>query len=550
MDDRFIEDLKNRVDIVDIARKYMELKKSGKNFMGRSPFRKERTPSFCVSPDKQFWYDFGASEGGDVISFLERIENIDFPEAVEILADMVGVEVPKSKGKKGPTREQKKDIYALHSKAVEYFSAQLHKSKKAKEYLLNRKINENMISDWQLGYGGDGVDGLTKFLLKEGFSQADIAQSGVAFEVEFGAQTMKDRFAKRVMIPVHDARGDIIAFTGREIYGDKVAKYINSPENPVYRKSSTLFGLYHARKDIREKDFALLVEGNFDVISSQNAGFQNTVATCGTSLTEDHLRILKRSTQNIYLAFDSDVAGKKATLRAVEMCLTMELSPFIVEIVGAKDLDELAQENPSELKNVIQGAQNALLFLLEKFSLKFLNGSIEGEKKFLDSFFFFVRLVPRPIEVDDLLTKISEKVNRSKSLIEDEFQKYCQTHKRVLKKEKIEETQVQKFTREESFVGFLTAHWDFFGPKLNEKILELFTGQAFELLEKKIREEPFTEEEQKILMSWELHQELLYGERSDPEILGRDFKVFVEKLKDEIVKKKRLEEAQRVRSEL
>jgi DNA primase len=549
MDDRFIEDLKNRVDIVDIARKYMELKKSGKNFMGRSPFRNERTPSFCVSPDKQFWYDFGASEGGDVISFLERIENIDFPEAVEILADMVGVEVPKSKAKTGPTKEQKKDIYALHAKAVEYFTDQLNKNKKAKDYLANRNISDSVISDWSLGYGGDSVDGLTKFLLQAGFSRADIAQSGVAFEVEFGAQTMKDRFAKRVMIPVHDARGDIIAFTGREIYGEKVAKYINSPENPVYRKSSTLFGLYQARKAIREQDFALLVEGNFDVISAQNAGFINTVATCGTSLTEDHLRILKRSTQNIYLAFDSDIAGKKATLKAVEMCLMMELSPFIVDIVGAKDLDELAQENPGELKKVVQNAHNALIFLLEKFSLKFLNGAIEGEKKFLDSFFYFVRLVPRPIEVDDLLTKISTKLNRHKSLIEDEFQKYCQNNKRIVK-EKVDETQSQRFTREQSFVGFLSAHWDVFGPKLNEKILELFHDQAAEILSKKIREQPLSVDEQKVLISWELHQEMLYGDRNDPETLGRDFQVFVTKLKEEMIKKQRLQDAQKLRKDL
>ncbi len=545
MNDRFIEDLKNRIDIVELVRKYTELKKAGKNYMCRSPFRNERTPSFCVSPDKQFWYDFGASEGGDAISFLEKIESLSFAEAVESLADMAGIEVPKDfENTKGPSKEEKKDIFSLHRKAGEYFQAQLAKSSKAKKYLENRKITDKVTKDWWLGYGGDVKDGLTNHLLSAGFSTEMIAQSGVAFEREFGGKKMQDRFSGRLMIPIFEPKnGEIIAFTGRDLSGEKgVAKYVNSPENPVYHKSATLFGLHRARKIIREKDAVILVEGNFDVISTHSAGFQNCVATCGTSLTEDHLRLLKRLTKNIYLAFDSDIAGKKATLRSTEMILQMELNPFIIEIPGKKDLDEVAQKNPEQLKEIIGGAKNAVLFLLEKFALKNLDGSIEGEKKFLDSIFHFLQFIFRPIERDEILSRIATKTKRAKGIIEDEFTAFLRKSQRP-KVAKEEKNASNKFTREECFAGFLSANWDFFGERVNEKILELFSPSIKEVLEKKLLGTPLGKDETARLVGWELFVENLYGPNISEDTLKRDFEGFVEKLQKEKQKDVRREEA-------
>ena len=534
MNDRFLEDLKNRTDIVELVRKYAELKKAGKNYMCRSPFRNERTPSFCVSADKQFWYDFGTSEGGDAISFLEKIENISFREAVEMLADIAGVEIPQTFGKgEVVSKEEKKDIFALHERANFYFARELQNTKKAAEYLASRGISEEVIKDWGLGYGGDTEDGLTKFLLSEGFSESKIAESGVAFEREFGDKKMRDRFFGRLMIPIRESReGKIIAFTGRDLSGKKdVAKYVNSPENPVYHKSATLFGLERARKVIREKDFAILVEGNFDVISAHSGGFCNTVATCGTSLTEDHLRLIKRLTKNVYLAFDNDIAGKKATLRAVEMTLKMELSPFVIEIPEGKDLDELVRKNASMLQKVVEGAQNALLFLCDKFAAKYLTGSIEGEKKFLDALFYFLRFVFRPVERDELLGRMAKKINRAKGIVEEEYRKYAASNRSVEKPETREEGKGQKLTREECFVGFLSAYWDFFADKISENVLDLFSGLPKELLEKKLIAEALTEEEQKILLSWELFEGNLYGEDISDDILERDMKSFIDNLK-------------------
>jgi len=552
MNDRFLEDLKNRVDIVEVVRKYAELKKSGKNYMCRSPFRNERTPSFCVSPDKQFWYDFGNSEGGDVISFLEKAENINFQEAVEMLSEMTGLEIPESFTQKQSkvSKEDKKDIIGLHNEANEYFHTQLKNNNKALQYLHDRGITDIVINDWKLGYGGDSKDGLTKHLLSKGFNEKLIAQSGVAFERDFGNKTMMDRFHHRVIIPIREPKkGDIIAFSGRDISGEKkVAKYINSPENPVYHKSSTLFGLDRARKEIREKDSVVLVEGNFDVISAHTSGITNAVATCGTSLTDDHLRLLKRSTTNFTLAFDTDIAGKKATLKGVEMLLKLGLNPSIVEINDAKDLDELAQKDPKKLKEIVKNAFHALEYLTDKFAQKCLDGSIKGQKRFLDSIFLFVSLVQRPIEVDHLLGYIAQKANKQKNLIEDEYKTFIKKHlsskPKVLKKK----TKTQKISREESFVGFISLFNKHLPKNVQEKAFSLLTeDKPKELLQKQIENIQFTPEEDIILKGWELSQGNMYDETENKDVIIKHFKAFAKPLQEN---KKRIETKNKTKEEL
>ncbi len=546
MNDRFLEDLKDRVDIVDLIRKYAELKKSGKNYMCRSPFRNERTPSFCVSPDKQFWYDFGNSEGGDAISFLEKIENVSFREAVEMLADVAGVEIPESfSHKSGPSKEKKKDLYDLHAEAQKYLEKNLKSTETAREYLHKRGITDEIAARWHLGYAGNAAQGLTKTLLESGFNESQIQDSGVAFEREFGDKSMRDRFRQRLMIPICEPReGKIIAFSGRDLSGkDGTAKYINSPENPVYHKSSTLFGLDRARKIIQEKDKVILVEGNFDVITMHEQGFPETVATCGTSLTEEHLRQVKRLTKNVHLAFDSDLAGKKATLRGVEMTLKLGLNPSIIEIVGGKDVDELAQNSPDELKTLVEKAPSALAFLFQKFSEKFINDTIEGEKKFLDHFFFFLKCIDRPIEIDDFLSKISNRLKRSKSVIEEEFKKYCtRTHKPPrIKRER--EAATVTFSREQAFVGFVLAFWDSLKEQVTQEHLLLLPEDLRNLLSQKMTNQPFTTEENQLVLSWQLRIENLYGDHVSSEVALRDFQNFLEPLWKADEKMKRLEEA-------
>ena len=554
MKERFVEDLKVRIDIVELVRRYAQLKKSGKNWMCRSPFRNERTPSFCVSPDKQFWYDFGNAEGGDAISFIEKMENLSFQEAVQFLADIEGLEVPKNFGDGAVSREKKQDIFGLHTAAAEYFSTQLNENTDAKKYLKERGISLETCKEWQIGYGGDKDDGMTQYLLKKGFNTEQIEQSGVAFVREFGNKKMRDRFDRRVLLPIFEPRnGEIIAFSGRKIFEDQGGgKYINSPENPVYHKSATLFGLHRARKKIQIRDAVLLVEGNFDVISAHTAGFKHCVATCGTALTEDHLRLLKRLTKTILLAFDSDVAGKKATLRGVEMCLREELTPRIVEITGGKDLDDMFRNNPEEAKQAIEGAREALDFLFEKFATKNLNGSVGGETKFLDSFFFFLRLVSRPLEIDEWLGRIAKKIKRSRQVVDQEFKRFIagSAKEQGYQKEKSTESHTKKFTREESFVGFLSAFWEFFEPKLEgrESLSDLLVEPLPKtLLKNKILKQELSSEEILQISAWELHESNKYDEIFSDENKKKEFDRFVKLLKTENAKRERLEQARNLK---
>lgn len=540
MNDRFLEDLKDRLDIREVVAKYTPLKKSGKNWMGKSPFRSERTPSFSVSPDRNLWYDFGASEGGDMIRFIEKIENVSFHEAVEILAQIAGVEVPKNFGQDKQTTEKKNDIFALHKKATAFFVDQFKQHKAAQKYLLERGFRNDIIDEWQLGYGGQEKNGLTKFLLQNGFSQRQIAESGVAFERDFGDKSMRDRFVERVMIPICEPKnGEIIAFSGRWIGRNdnkKVAKYINSPENPVYHKSSTLFGLDKARQRIRGNDRVILVEGNFDVISAHGAGFSETVATCGTSLTEEHLRILKRFTKNIVLAFDNDVAGKKATLRSVEMILKAQLSPFIIEIVGAKDFDELLQKDPESLKKSAQNPVPALEFFLDKFIAKYSQKGIEGQKKTLDSFFYFLRLVDRPIEVDYFLDELAKRLKRAKPLIVEEYKKFQLKKVNYNKPKFIKETKLKKLTREESLVGFMSLFWDQFSDEQKQQVQSLLQESVPRDIFLKRLENLLTEEERVALGAWEMDQGKMYDESVGQEIVHTHLEKFLNQLKKEQAK--------------
>ena len=540
MNDRFIEDLKSRVDLVQVAQKYSEFKKAGKNFMGRSPFRNERTPSFSICPQKQVWYDFGSSEGGDVISFLEKAENLSFREAVEFLADSAGVEIPQNFGREkvAVKKEVKKDIFALHEAAAGFFARELAGSEKAKKYLAERKISAKISQKWQLGFGGENPSGLTEFLLKSGFSEAKIAESGVAFAREFGTRKMRDRFFGRIIVPIREMReGKIVAFSARILpeteNSKETAKYLNSPENPVYVKSSTLFGLEKARKKIAETGVVVLVEGNFDVISSHEAGVENAVATCGTSLTESHLRALARMSSDFLLAFDTDLAGKKATLRGVEMILKMGKNVKIIEISGAKDVDSLCQKSPEKWQEAARNAQNALEFLADKFFQKFCGKvkNLETEKKFLDGYFYFLQFCRRPLEIDASAENLAKMLGRGKSVILAEFSSF-RRRTPAARERAARDGERKKFSRAEIFVGFLAEFEDFFREKIEahfEEIKSLLEegSEVAEVFEKKFSGQKLDEKSENQLRGWGLFCGNLYEKDAPQSVLETDFETFI-----------------------
>ena len=321
----FIDDLLNRTDIVDVVSSRVQLKKAGKNLTACCPFHKEKTPSFSVSPDKQFYYCFGCGAGGNALGFIMDHDNLDFPQAVEELAKAAGMEIPREEGGRGRTPRQPTDspLYPLLTAAAEFYRQALksHPTRKAAvEYLKGRGLSGEIARDFGLGFAPPGWDNLFKHLSSDNLQQKAMIDAGLLIEnAESGKRY--DRFRDRVMFPIRDSRGRVIAFGGR-VLGDDKPKYLNSPETPVFHKGQELYGLYEARKFNRNLDEIIVVEGYMDVIALAQQGLRNAVATLGTATSEEHLKRLFRVVPSVLFCFDGDQAGRNAAWRALEATLS------------------------------------------------------------------------------------------------------------------------------------------------------------------------------------------------------------------------------------
>jgi DNA primase len=321
----FIDDLLNRTDIVDVVTSRLQMKKAGKNYTACCPFHKEKSPSFSVSPDKQFYYCFGCGAGGNALGFIMDHDNLDFPQAVEELAKAAGMEVPREEGRGGNKPRQPTDspLYPLLTAAAEYYRLALksHPARKAAvEYLKGRGLSGEIARDFGLGFAPPGWDNLFKHLSSDTLQQRAMIDAGLLIEnAENGKRY--DRFRDRVMFPIRDSRGRVIAFGGR-VLGDDKPKYLNSPETPVFHKGQELYGLYEARKHNRNLDEIIVVEGYMDVIALAQQGLRNAVATLGTATSEEHLKRLFRVVPSVLFCFDGDQAGRNAAWRALEAALS------------------------------------------------------------------------------------------------------------------------------------------------------------------------------------------------------------------------------------
>lgn len=314
-----VEQIKERLDIVDVISKYVVLNKSGRNFQGLCPFHNEKTPSFVVTPSKQIFKCFGCGEGGDVFTFLMKINNQSFAQVIEEQAANLGIELPKTSSKHAIQNKQEKErLYDAMALATKFFKQNLESNKKALEYLEKRGINEVAISKFSLGLAPKGNFELKNHLTNLGFSIEELLKAGLVYEKE---NTYFDRFKNRITIPIKDINSNTIAFGARAILEGQMPKYINSPESMIYNKSSVLFGLNRAKEAIQQNDSIIFMEGYFDVISAHLGGVENAVATCGTALTPQHIKLISRfcPSRKIFLAFDTDSAGKKAIEHGAEV---------------------------------------------------------------------------------------------------------------------------------------------------------------------------------------------------------------------------------------
>lgn len=352
-----IGEIKDRIDIVQVIEKYVRLKQTGKNYAGLCPFHKEKTPSFIVSPDIQRYKCFGCGKSGDIFNFVQEIENIDFPEALERLAKTAGVELKKTR-----TNTKYKEIKDINHIATKYYYNALLRDEPAMKYVKERGINDESIRQFALGYSPKYPKLQEKIKTSGSFSKKAILDSGLFVEKN-GA--IRDKFFDRIMFPIRSKKGEVIGFTARQNAGnDYGPKYMNSPETPVFHKSYNLFGQYESRQEIRKQDLAIICEGSTDVIAAHQHGVKNIVAPLGTSLTKEQLESLSKITKNILFFFDSDSAGQTALIRGFVIASELDMNPYAAVSTPYKDIDELLQKEPEKFEKLIKEKKEAFSYIL------------------------------------------------------------------------------------------------------------------------------------------------------------------------------------------
>ena len=380
--EELIEEIRSRNDIVDVISGYVRLQKKGSSYFGLCPFHNEKSPSFSVSRQKQMYYCFGCGAGGNVYTFLMEYENFSFVEAVKYLADRAGIELPEVEYSK--EAKEKADLRAsileVNKLAAKYYYVQLksERGKAAYTYLKDRKLSDETITAFGLGYSNKFSDDLYKYLRKKGYSEELIRQAGLINTDE--KQGVYDKFWNRVMFPIMDVNSRVIGFGGR-VMGDAKPKYLNSPETPVFDKSRNLYGLNRARTS--RKPYFLLCEGYMDVIALHQAGFTNAVASLGTALTPGHASLIKRYVREVYLTYDSDDAGTRAALRAVPILRDAGISAKVIRMDPYKDPDEFIKNlGAEEYEKRISEARNGFMFSIDMLSRDYDMGSPEGKTAF------------------------------------------------------------------------------------------------------------------------------------------------------------------------
>jgi len=433
-----VEDIKARLSIEDVISDYVQLKRSGRNWKGLSPFTSERTPSFMVSPEKQIWHDFSSGKGGNMFSFVMEMEGLDFKGALELLARKAGVDLETyhTNTRRGPNKER---LYELLELSTKFYQVQFSKSDLALRYVFQKRyFTKETALSWQLGYSPNTGRALVDFLKSKKFTEDEMKRAGVTAQRRAG---LGDMFRGRLMVPLADPQGRVIGFTARILVEDpRVPKYINTPQTVLYDKSHHVFGLHHAKEAIRKNKFAVLTEGNLDVIASHQADVRQAVAVAGTSLTEYQLKALSRFTSDIRLAFDADRAGMSATERAIPIASRVGVSLSIIDIPSGKDPDELIRQDPSLWRQAVAEHKYALDWLIDRYKVVLDLESAIGKREFTDILLPVVRALSDSVEQDHYLNKIAELTGVSHEALADKLAKVSAENLRPLRTARIERT--------------------------------------------------------------------------------------------------------------
>jgi DNA primase len=414
------EEIRERLAIEDVLGEYVQLKRAGRTWKGLSPFSAEKTPSFVVSPDKQIWHDFSSGRGGDIFSFIQEVEGVDFRGALEILARRAGIDLEQYQqaGSRGPSSQTKERLYEVNELACKFYQTQFSQNKTALAYVLKkREFTKETALEWKLGYSPNTGAALLDFLKSRGFSEKEVQLAGLTSKSYRGG--LQDMFRGRLMIPLCDPQGRVVGFTARLLEDDPNApKYINTPGTPLYDKSRHIFGLHLAKESIRKTKFVVLTEGNLDVIASHQAGVHQVVATAGTALTEPNLKALSRLTGDIRLCFDADKAGIAATERAMPIAGKVGgIQLSVITIPSGKDPDELIRQDVKVWKGVIEQPQYAVDWLIDRYVSTLDLSTAPGKKELSDVVLRVVQQLSDRVEQDHYLGRLAEILQVSKEAL-------------------------------------------------------------------------------------------------------------------------------------
>ena len=437
--DEVIDEIRQSNDIVDVISQYVRLKRSGRNYFGLCPFHNEKSPSFSVSPDKQIFHCFGCGVGGNVFTFLMKIEGISFIEAIQNLAERANIVLPKLENNEESGKEElKAKVYKVNEFAAEYYHKNLYlpTAKIAQEYVKKRKLSNETLKSFRIGFSGK-FDELYKELKKQGFAETEILESGLVNKSDRGQYI--DRYRNRLMFPICDVRGRVIAFGGR-VLDDSKPKYINSPENVVYSKGRHLFGLNVAKKGQGVLKKILIVEGYMDVISLHQRGITNVVAPLGTALTQQQGWLLRKNAEQIILSFDSDEAGLNAKIRALDILQNMGCDLRVLNMEGAKDPDEyIVKFGNARFTNLIEKALSVVEFKVKLLKDKLNLENVNDKIKFLNEIAKIISKIDNNMEREVYIDRISKEYDISKEAIYSEVNKLTYSNKsdeKVLEKKK------------------------------------------------------------------------------------------------------------------
>jgi DNA primase len=418
-----IDDVKSRLDIVEIVGAHVKLSKAGVNYKGLCPFHKEKTPSFMVSPERQIFHCFGCGEGGDIFKFVMKYENLEFPEALRILAKQAGVELKKEDPR---IKNEISKIREITEAAQDFFIKYLKNTPQAMNYLKERGLKDKTIDFWQLGFAPDGRDTLNQYLIKKGFKQDDILKTGLVIKSTKNIGSYFDRFRSRIIFPIFDNQDNVAGFTGR-IFGEakyeNEPKYLNSPENPIFNKGKILYGFSKNKKGIREKGEAVLVEGQMDFLMSWQDGLDNVIATSGTALTEDQLRLLKRMAKTLVVAYDMDEAGRMATERAIDLAKGFDFTVYVLSLPESlKDLADYVQAHPGDVKKLIETKEESGEYYYHQAFNELDKDDVNKKKEAVSFMLSKIRWLASPVERSHWIGKMSTELSIKESYLEEQLE--------------------------------------------------------------------------------------------------------------------------------